>query len=467
MAFWLRLLWFAAKAAVLAFAVVWLAGIGGAVTIAFRGTLIETTLGMLAIAVLVIAGLAVLLARLWRDLRELRGRLSRRFERRRLQRGYGALAEGFSALASGQPAQARAIAARLEKQSETRPLAVFLAGLAARDSGDAAEAAARFRALLDDPHAGFLGVRGLLSAAAQTGDRAALPGLIGEAHRLKPESPWAAQAQFKLAVEDHRFEEARAVLQTAKAGGGMESGEAQRLEAAVAVEQAKRAAAAGDSAGFARFAREAQRFSPGFVPAIVVYADSLLAQGKRRRAVRLLEKAWVQSPHPDLVRPFLAAAPEPGDLGRAAWSARLLALTPHNPEAQLAQAEAALKAGLWGEAKRLLQPLLAAEPPDRRVLRLQAELARARPNGEAGTPETWLAKAADAPPDPAWVCSACGTRHPQWAGLCRGCGAFATLGWEKGGGPVPRAAAAPSDAFALLGSEPRPAKPAADGGRTA
>lgn len=246
MRFWLRALWFVAKAAVLVLAIVWLAGLGGAVSITFGGTLIETTVGMLAVAALLVAVFSILAYRTWRIFAGAQQGLRRGLERRRLKRGYQLLAEGFSALAAGQPKQARGIAAKLETQEETRPLAIFLAAMAARESGDAAAAAAQFRKLLDDKQAGFLGVRGLLTQAAQTGDRASVPDLVGAAHRLKPDSPWAAQAHFKLAVGDRKFDEAQAILQTARRNGGIPAEEAARLEAVLALEQARRAESAGD-----------------------------------------------------------------------------------------------------------------------------------------------------------------------------------------------------------------------------
>jgi HemY protein len=457
MGFWLRALWFVAKATVLALAVVWLAGLGGAVSLTFGETLIETTVGMLAVAGLAIAVAAILLYRIVRAVADTRQGIRRGLQQRRLKRGYQALADGFSALAAGQPQQVREIAARLEAQAETRPLAIFLAAMAARESGDAAGAAAQFRKLLDDKHAGFLGVRGLLTQAAQSGDRSAMPELIGAAHRLKPDSPWAAQAQFKLAVDDRRFEEAQSILQTAKRNGGIPAEEATRLDAALALELARRADAAGNQESAYQYARQAYRARPRFVPAVAAWADALSAAGKRRRAVGVLEEAWATGPHPALVRPFLAAAPDSTDLGRAAWAARLVSLTPDHPEALLAQADAALKAGLWGEAKRLLQPLLGASPPDRRALRLQAAFARAQPGGDQGTPEEWLAKAAETPPPASWRCAVCGTRHTRWVALCEGCGSFATLSWNGDGVRPSEAAAqilAPSQAFPLLETEP-------------
>jgi len=45
----------------------------------------------------------------------------------------------------------------------------------------------------------------------------------------------------------------------------------------------------------------------------------------------------------------------------------------------------------------------------------------------------WLAKAATAPADKAWRCSACGAHHESWRSVCESCGAFGTLHWRAPG----------------------------------
>jgi HemY protein len=45
----------------------------------------------------------------------------------------------------------------------------------------------------------------------------------------------------------------------------------------------------------------------------------------------------------------------------------------------------------------------------------------------------WLARAAQAPADRAWRCSACGAQHETWRSVCENCGAFGTLHWRAPG----------------------------------
>jgi HemY protein len=45
----------------------------------------------------------------------------------------------------------------------------------------------------------------------------------------------------------------------------------------------------------------------------------------------------------------------------------------------------------------------------------------------------WLAKAANAPADRAWRCTACAAQHEAWRSVCESCGAFGTLQWRAPG----------------------------------
>src|SRR5690606_25071084 len=67
--------------------------------------------------------------------------------------------------------------------------------------------------------------------------------------------------------------------------------------------------------------------------------------------------------------------------------------------------------------------------PSRQTYRLLARLEAAEKN-DAEAARDWLVKAEAAPPDPAWVCQACGTVAPGWTALCPHCGAFDSLAWQ-------------------------------------
>jgi HemY protein len=103
-------------------------------------------------------------------------------------------------------------------------------------------------------------------------------------------------------------------------------------------------------------------------------------------------------------------------------------------------AAAALAAQLWGEARRHLERAGAHDRPSARVCRLMAELEEAE-HGDGAAARAWLARAADAAPDPAYVCRACNTQARDWTALCPNCSDFDTLRWSTPSVVAPPAAA--------------------------
>ena len=87
-----------------------------------------------------------------------------------------------------------------------------------------------------------------------------------------------------------------------------------------------------------------------------------------------------------------------------------------------------MAAKLWGEARNHLSKALAERPTDR-VYRMLAELAEAE-HGDIAAARDWLAKAANAEPDPIWVCKECGTLSKSWRSICAQCGAFDSMEWK-------------------------------------
>ena len=110
-------------------------------------------------------------------------------------------------------------------------------------------------------------------------------------------------------------------------------------------------------------------------------------------------------------------------------------------------------AKLWGEARNHLSKALAQRPSDR-VYRLLAELAEAE-HGDIAAARDWLAKAANAEPDPIWICKECGTLSKSWRSNCGHCGAFDSMEWK------PPSIAVQIDEPNRLPPAPPPAEPPA------
>jgi HemY protein len=135
---------------------------------------------------------------------------------------------------------------------------------------------------------------------------------------------------------------------------------------------------------------------------------------------------------------------------------RLAGYAPRHVESHLALARETLAAQLWGEARRHLQNAIdTAGAPTSGISRLMARLEQEE-KGDGEAARAWLAKAAEAPRDPGWICGACGTVHPQWQAICGHCGAFDRIAWSaptrvaSAGAMLPVAAGAGSAAGTQL-----------------
>jgi len=436
-----RVLWFALKLAVLVALAYWLAERPGRVAVDWLGYRVETSVGLLLLAVALVALGAALAYRFWRFVYRAPRDLGRTLQAGRRRRGYAALTQGMVAVAAGEADEAARAARRADTLLEEPPLTMLLSAQAAQLNGDEAAAKRYFTAMLKDRETRFLGLRGLLTQALREGDERTALDLVRQAHGIRPRTPWVLTALFDLSERRGDLETAERALKDALAAKALSAPEAARKRAVVLLERALAARHDGNVAAALRLAREAHKLAPDLAPGAVLHAELLVAAGQARRAAKVLERAWPRAPHPDLARVYLDARPTDDPVERLKRLGKLVAGQPDHRESHLVLARAALAAQLWGEARRHLKA--AAGPggldgaPGEPVCRLMAELEEAE-HGDGAAARAWLTRAAEAPKGPAWVCGSCGALAPRWSARCAACGTFDALAWQ----PPPRVAPA-------------------------
>ena len=420
-----RLLLFVAIAALVVGVAVWLADRPGTVILHFDGWRVDTSVPVLALA-LVLAVAAVELA--WRLVRAVVSAPRRWRDRRRARRtrdGYRALSDGLAAVATGDHRAARKLAKRADKLLADHALTGLLTARAAELSGDAGEAGRRLTVMLERPETAFLGLKGLMDQALERGDRAAA---LDYARRAWASNPAASEdlavTLFDLQARAGQWSEAELTLAEAARRGALAGPQLLRRRAIARNERAAAAEAAGDLAEAASLALEAHRADPALAAAAARAAGLLHRLGKDRKAAAVIEAAWRAAPDPALVEAWVGLAPAETALARVKRMERLLRANPDAADGHLGLAEAAIAARLWGQARNHLTIAAAGRPA-------AACRALARLEREDGKDETdaaaWSAKAAAAPSDPAWACPACGARAETWSALCPGCGAVDSL----------------------------------------
>ena len=422
---------------VVALAAGWLGQHPGTVAIEWLGWRADTSVAMLAFAVALVTVLGAIAYRFWRFLRRLPATIAEALRLRRRRRGYEALSAGMIAAAAGDGGSARRLARRADSLLQDVSATRLLRAEAARLSGDAAAARRTYEEMTEAPETALFGLKGLLDQAEASGDRGEALRLAEKAHRQHPRARGIAERLFRLQVEAGRWAAADRTMADAIRDRLFPASEAKPWRAAVLVERSRLAERDGDIDAALAFAREAQQLDPDLVPAAVGHARLLGRLGRTRKAQRLLEKAWARHPHPEIAAAYGALFEGEDALQRVKRYQRLLSFRPDHPEGHLALAEAALAAGLWGEARAHLGQA-AERSLTPRVCRMLADLEEAEHANHAES-RKWLEQAATAAPDPAWVCDSCGAVAAAWSARCGACGAFDAIEWRP-----PRQAPAPS-----------------------
>lgn len=422
-----RWLWFFFKVAVAVAAAIWVANRPGVIAVDWLGWRIETSIGIALLALLVVIVTAVVGHRLWRGAVGSPGQVARWRRRKRQETGLRALGNGMIAVAAGDVAAARQQAKRAAGLDVPAPLKLLLNAQAAQLGGDNAGAARVFNEMLAQPDAAFLGLRGLIAQALQTGDRDRALTLADQAYALNPAVPWLVETLIGLRSQAGDWRGAQLVLEEALGRKTVTAAAAKRQLAALLMGRVNADDDGGaDPDAALRQAKRALELDPGLAPAAEVVARRALADGSPRRARKVLETAWAAAPHPGLAALYREATG--GDsVAQLKAVERLAAVNPDADESTFAVAEANVDAALWGAARGLVQPLLDGAPTARHY-RLMARLEEGEDRPDAV--RRWLHEAARAAADPAWVCEACGAAADRWTPTCGHCGELAQLRWR-------------------------------------
>jgi HemY protein len=420
-----RLVLFLLGVIALASGLAWLADRPGSLLLTWQGYEIETSVFRAVVIFAAIIGLAVLvwtiLAQIWSS----PASLSRFFTRRRQRRGLDALSSGMIAIGAGDRAMATRYAVQARKSLPNEPLTHLLRAQAAQLSGDKATARRIFEAMLASPDTEQLGLRGLYLEAGREGEHEAQRQFAERALRLNPKLSWPVDALFDLQCKAGDWAGALQTLSIAKRHNHVERPVADRRRAVLLAAQAQ-ALEEDDPEKALTLALEAHGLSPSLIPAAAIAGRLLAARGNTPRAAKIIQKTWVKSPHPELATAYAYARIGDSPRDRLDRVKQLFVLNPHSIESSIAVALAAIEAHDYAEARRILQPLTETGLT-RRVAALLARV-EAEESGDKGRAREWLARAATAPRDAAWIAD--GVVSDRWAPISPVTGTFDAFEWK-------------------------------------
>ncbi|NNM73974.1 heme biosynthesis protein HemY [Enterovirga aerilata] len=458
-----RVLLYLALFAVAAYGAVWLAENPETISFTWAGREYTTSLAVGVVAIVVLAMLLALLWSIVRAVLRIPSRVGEGSRRRKRERGLTALSRGIIAVGAGDVTTARRYANEAERLLGHQPLALLLKAQAAQAAGNRDAAESAFREMTEVPETRVLGLRGLFIEARRSGDLAAARGYAEEAARLAPAVAWASDAVLEAYSAEGNWAAALRHVER-RASLGLVDRTVSRRQRAVLHAADALAKEAQDPDRALDAALEAVRLAPDLVPAVALAARQLSRKGDLRRAAKLVETAWRQIQHPDLAAVYLNLRPGDAAMDRLRRAETLAKLSSWAPESRLAIARAAIDARQLDRARDALRPL-AEERPTVRVCLAMAEIEQAE--GATGRVREWLARAAHAPRDKAWIAD--GIVSESWAPVSPVSGRLDAFVWDTPpevlGGPTGRdalvfAEAEQEPAALPTLSAPNPAEPA-------
>jgi HemY protein len=408
----IRLIVFLVVAVALAWLATWLADHPGQVSLTWQGMQIETSFAVFVVVLAVLVLLAIAAFELLRLMRRAPQRIRAHRHRTRERKGHAALERGLVAAAAGDSAAAKALNRRADKLLHHAPETLLLGAQAAQLDGDERAARLKFQQMLGHPETEFLGLRGLLAQAMKDGDTEGALQLARRAYLKRPNTPWVLTTLFDLQTRAGRWTEALSTVDDMARYKLIDRATARRRRAVLFHQSAADKRAEGQPYEALKLAQKAHKLAPEMAP-IAIQASELAEQVDKPKAARkVLETAWKARPHPALARAHLALSSSQPPIERFKQIERLHDMQPGALESELALAEQAIVAKQWQAARASLERAQKLGPTAS-VYRLLAELEQAEGNGEKA--RLWLARAVDAPPDPAWLCETTSEARADWS----------------------------------------------------
>ena len=378
---------------------------------------------VVAVGIVVVAAMLVwsIVAALWRT----PGRMRKRRHERRHARGRHAITQGLLAIGHGDSAAARQHAAAARRLAGNDPLTLLLHAQSAQLEGDRAGARAAFNTMAAREDTRLLGLRGLFIEAQRADDAVAAVMIAEEALKMSPASTWASHAVLGFRCAQGDWDGALKILDNDLAAGLIDKTGYRRrrgvLLTAKALELEK-----VDRDLSREAAMEAVKLAPTLVPAATLAAKYESEAHQVRRAMRLVEAAWIAHPHPDLADAYAHVKLGDSARQRLVRVETLAAKTPGEIEGALAIARAAIDASEFGKARAALAPFVAN--PTQRVAMLMAELERTE-HGDSGKARAWTLRAVRARLDPAWTAD--GYVSDRWRPVSPVTGRLDAFQWQE------------------------------------
>ncbi|MEO1421044.1 MAG: heme biosynthesis HemY N-terminal domain-containing protein, partial [Pseudomonadota bacterium] len=421
----LRLFIYLAVIVALAMGLSWLADRPGQLVINWEGQVVETSVFYAVVLMSAFLGAVLLTWSILRHIWESPAAIGSFLSRRKEKRGLDSVSSGMIAIGAGDRSGATRYAIQARKTLPNEPLTHLLRAQAAQLAGDKATARRIYEGMLNTPDTEQLGLRGLFLEAEREGELEAARQFAERAVRLNPKLTWPVDSLFELQCKTSDWAGALETTAIARKNGQIEKASADRRRAVLLTAQAQ-VAEDTDPEKALQLATEAHGLAANLVPAAAIAGRMLASRGNTPKATKIIQKTWQKSPHPDLAVAYAYSRLGDSPKDRLDRVKKLAALNPYSLEGPVAVATAAIDAKDYAAARSALEPLL-ENRLTQRVCTLMARI-EGEEFGDKGRVREWLARAVNAPRDPAWTAD--GVVSEQWAPVSPVSGALDAFQWR-------------------------------------
>ena len=422
----IRLVIFLLGIAVTAAGLHWLANRPGSLVVDWQGYQVETSVFQAIVLLALAIGVGVFVWNVLRQLWTSPATVGSILTRRRERRGLDAISEGMIAISSGDRQLATRAALQARKSLPNEPLTHLLRAQTAQLQGDTATSRRIFEAMLASPDTEQLGLRGLFLEAQREGELEPARQFAERALKSNPALAWPVDALFDLQCRAEDWNGALETLATGRRHNHVDRKLADRRRAVLLAAKAQNLEHDSTEDALA-FAQEAHKLAPDLVPAAAVAGRILAGKGQTPAAAKILQRTWKLSPHPDLALAYAHARVGDSPSDRIERVRQLAKLDPNADEGALALATTAIDARDWATARDALKPLLDSARLTQRSATLMARIESGE-HGDTGRVREWLARAVNAPRDPAWTAD--GVVSETWAPVSPVTGQLDAFQWR-------------------------------------
>ena len=457
-----RIILFLLLIALAAAGAAWVADQPGELALSWNNWRVHATLPVFALALGVVIVDAMIAWSILRALWRLPEKIRTARRERRHARGRNAITQGLLAIGHGDSAAARAHADVARRHAAGDPLTLLLHAQSAQLDGNRDAAREAFHAMATREDTRLLGLRGLFIEAQRADDVGAAVAIAEEALKTAPSSTWASQAVLGFRCARADWTGALVILDN-NLSSGLIDRETYRRQRGVLLTARALELETVDRDQSREVVMEAVKLAPTLVPAAVLSAKYQSEAHQIRRAMRIVEAAWLAHPHPDLADAYAHVKLGDSARQRLVRIETLAAKAPGHLESALAVARAAIDATEFAKAREALASFIDA--PTQRVAMLMAEIERTE-HGDSGKARAWALRAVRALHDPVWTAD--GYVSDRWRPVSPVSGRLDAFQWQ-----MPLSALPPSDGAlapspfeqAMLAAGPEraaPADPSAD-----